>query len=347
MENGYTIKEFAPYIYQPFMPLNIIKGMNMEKKTIFVTGSEGSLAQWVIKYFKKEYNVIGIDNFCRYGKIERDRDYKFYEGDCFDLPLLDKIFAENDIDFIFHSAARIYGVKGFHERCADILGYDTAITTNVLEMAKKYNITKVAFTSSSMVYERCETVPSKETDLDQMKVPFTDYGLSKLTGERLVQSYSKQYGIDYVVWRPFNVITPLEKADGSAGDSHVFADFIKKIAIDKNEECEIFGNGQQIRCFTWIDDIAQAIATWSFDDTTNNQVYNLGTHERTKMIDLAEMIWNLTRPGEEFKYKFVEIFKDDVKIRVPDSTKAFDELGFKNTRTLPEIIVDCIDYATR
>ncbi len=320
----------------------------MSKKTILVTGSEGSLAQWVIKYFKKEYNVIGIDNFCRYGKIDRDRDYEFYEGDVYDLPLLDSIFAENDIDFIFHSAARIYGVKGFHERCADILGYDTAITVNILEMAKKYGIKKVAYTSSSMVYERSETVPSVETDLDEMKVPFTDYGLSKLVGERLVKAYSLQYGIDYVVWRPFNVITPLEKADGSAGDSHVFADFIKKIAIDKNDECEIFGDGNQVRCFTWIDDIAQAIAKWSFDNTIAvNKEYNLGTHEQTKMVDLAEMIWNLTRPGETFKPKFVEIYDDDVKIRVPDSSKSMNELGFKNTRELSDIILDCIDYATK
>lgn len=322
--------------------------MDPNKKTIFLTGSEGSLAQWVIKYFKQNYNIIGIDNFCRYGRIERERDYKFYEGDLFDLPLLESIFANNKIDYIFHSAARIYGVKGFHERCADILGYDTAITTNVLEMAKKYGIKKVAFTSSSMVYERSDIIPSKEEDVDEMRIPLTDYGLSKLTGERLVQSYYKQYGINFVVWRPFNVITPYEKADGSAGDSHVFADFIKKIALDKNEECEIFGDGNQIRCFTWIDDIARAIAKWSFDEPiADNKIYNLGTHEQTKMVDLAKLIWDLTRPGEEFKPKFVPIYKDDVQIRVPDSSKAFDELGFENTRTLSEIIVDCIDYATR
>ena len=80
-----------------------------------ITGSEGSLMQIVIPYLLEQtYEVFGIDNFSRYGEIKRNRDYQLYNGDLTDTSVIKDIF-NNIFDCIFHFAALIYGVVGFHK----------------------------------------------------------------------------------------------------------------------------------------------------------------------------------------------------------------------------------------
>ena len=134
---------------------------------------------------------------------------------------------------------------------------------SVLRAAADLGVPKVVYISSSMVYENCAGTV-KEDVVNDVTAPYTEYGLSKFVGERLSVAFSKQYGIDYTIWRPFNVITPYEKSEGEQGISHVFADFVKEILVHRNCHIPILGDGDQVRCFTWIDEVAQAIADYSF-----------------------------------------------------------------------------------
>ena len=171
---------------------------------ILVTGSEGSLMQFVIPLLlQKGYEVIGVDNFARYGVIERKRDYKFIRGDLTNPEFVDEVMA--GVDGVIQAAALIYGVGGFNKYPADILSKDVVLHQNILWSMLKHKVKKIAYISSSMVYERCQKHPSKEEDAMESLIPMTDYGLSKLVGERLCMSFQKQYGIDYVIWRPFNI----------------------------------------------------------------------------------------------------------------------------------------------
>lgn len=307
---------------------------------ILVTGSEGSLMQFVIPHLiKAGHEVIGVDNFARYGVIERKRNYKFIRGDLTDKEFVDKIM--KNIDGVIQAAALIYGVGGFHKYPADILAKDIVLHQNILWAAIKHNVKKVAYISSSMVYERCQHHPSKEEHVMESLIPSTDYGLSKLVGERLCMAFKKQYDLDYVIWRPFNIITPHEEAEAEQGMSHVFADFVKNLAIKKLNPLPIIGSGEQVRCFTWIDDVARMIGEFSFDNKTDNKEYNIGNPEPITMKQLAKLIY---RGEDELKFETVREYKDDVIIRIPDVSKISNELGFTPTVKVKESVDRCLKF---
>ena len=311
------------------------------KKKILVTGSEGSLMQYVIPVLMDQgYEVIGVDNFARYGEIERKRNYDFIRGDLTDVNFVDSLFNGKKIDGVIQAAALIYGVGGFNKYPADILSKDIVLHQNILWAMKKYGVKKVTYISSSMVYERCINHPSKEEDAFNSLIPSTDYGMSKLVGEKLCIAFARQYGLKYTIWRPFNIITPHEVAEKEQGLSHVFADFIQNLLIEKKNPLPIFGDGEQIRCFTWIGDIANAIGKYSFLDKTDNEIYNLGNPEPISMKDLARLIH---QGKEELKFKTVKEYNDDVIIRIPDITKASNDLNFTPTKKVKDSVKACME----
>ena len=306
---------------------------------ILVTGSEGSLMQFVIPVLQENgHEVIGVDNFIRYGEIERERNYEFIRGDLTDKDFVDKIVY--GVDGVIQAAALIYGVGGFHKYPADILSKDIVLHQNILWAMKKHNVKKIAYISSSMVYERCENHPSSEEDAYDSLIPSTDYGLSKLVGEKMCRAFARQYDMKYTIWRPFNIITPHEIAENEQGLSHVFADFVKNLAVEKKNPLPIIGDGEQIRCFTWIEDVAKAIGDWSFIDKTDNETYNIGNPEPITMKDLARLIYS---EDDELQFETVKEYKDDVLIRIPDISKAQKELGFKPTIKVKEAVNKCLE----
>lgn len=182
-----------------------------------------------------------------------------------------------------------------------------------------------------------------------MLVPSTDYGLSKLMGERLSQAFAEQYGLPYTIWRPFNIIGLHESAEGyDPGVCHVFADFIQRIVHEGQNPMLILGSGEQIRCFTWIEDVASAIASHSFADVTRNEDYNLGNREPVTMLDLAQRIYSIyhdaigrTPPGR-LQFQHAPTFKDDVQMRVPAVDKAREQLQWQATVKLDEMLRRCV-----
>jgi nucleoside-diphosphate-sugar epimerase len=316
------------------------------KQTILITGSEGSLAQWIINLLKDKYTIIGVDNCNRHGISTQNKNYKFYQLDLTNSVLLDQIFNDQPIDYVLHCAAQIYGVKGFHKYPADILANNVVSTSNILQKCVAFNVKKIGYISSSMVYENCKTFPLREEYTNTSPAPTTGYGLSKLVGERLVEEFNRQYGLKYVIWRPFNIVSPFEVSEDEAGIAHVMADFIQKIIVNKDNPIEIFGDGNQVRCFTNINDIATIISKSSFESVTDNQIYNLGSEVPTKIIDLADIIYTQSGRSDQCSYKFVDIYADDVKMRVPDCSKA-KAIGFQHSKTIKELVIWCISNLTK
>lgn len=318
---------------------------------ILVTGSEGSLMQWVIKHLVSEgYQVVGVDNNERYDDYEDMRvvspsKYEFVQEDLTDYRAVMELM--DDVDGVINAAALIYGVKGFHEYPADILSNDITIHRNILEGARTHDVDRVVYISSSMVYEQDEP-PHHEDDVWKSTIPSTDYGLSKIVGERLSKAFATQYGVEYTIWRPFNIITPYEKSEQEAGISHVFADFLRKLLIEKQNPMEIFGSGEQIRCFTWINEAAEAIATQSFADETTNRAYNLANPEPVTMKELAQRIFEKGKQrdivqGEELAFDHVPIYDDDVKERIPAIDRAQADFGWEPSVKLDDSLDRCID----
>jgi nucleoside-diphosphate-sugar epimerase len=321
---------------------------------VLVTGSEGSLMQAVIpKLIAAGHTVFGVDNLVRYGERlgHAGDDYTFIRGDLVDPEVVENVFRVAKPSLVIQAAARIYGVGGFNAYCADILGEDVSLHNNILKAAVRHGAERVVYISSSMVYENCPqhiNIRVSEDMPDEYNAPYTDYGLSKFVGERLSRAFSKQYGLDYTVWRPFNIITPYEKAENILGHSHVFADYINNIVIEKKNPLPIIGDGTQIRCFTWIDEVAEAIATYSFSPLSVNEVFNLGNAEPITMIDLANIInTNAIRLGllEEQKLSFDSVaeYPNDVMIRIPDVSKAKSILNWEAKVKVNESVRSCLE----
>lgn len=318
---------------------------------ILVCGSEGSLMQTVIPKLTKNYAVYGVDSLFRYGsRLGRADGYEFIKADLTDRPSVFNLVKQIKPDLIIQSAARIYSVGGFNKYCADILGEDIQLHNNVLRAAVDAGVSKVVYISSSMVYETGTGI-MKEEDIDTVATPLTEYGLSKFFCEKLSIAFEKQYGIEYTLWRPFNILTPYERKETGHGMSHVFTDFIDEIVIKRTNVLPILGDGQQIRCFTWLDEVAGVIADYSTNGKTNGEAFNVANLEPITMIDLAKKIRRIAQ--EEFRIPFTEdltfehkpAYNNDVRYRVPDVTKIKNVLGWEAKMKVDDALRLCIKDA--
>jgi len=315
---------------------------------LLVTGSEGRLMQAVIPQLQRHgHDVVGADSLFRYGDLPRSRSYELKVGD-----LTDPEFARqaiHGVDGVIQAAARVLGVAGNHRYPADILSHDVTLHQNVLWAAQEAGIEKVAYISSSMVLEGAKRHPSTEQDAFDSQAPASAYGLSKLVGERLSMAFAQQYGVAYVIWRPFNIISPHEKPAGEQGAGHVYADFIRLIVDERRNPLPVLGDGGQVRCFTWIDDVASIIARWSFEPATDNEVFNLSGPERTTLIGLATVIHDeaqamglIPRSAEPLGFVSRPTFGDDVTTCIPDTAKVTTKLGFTPSKSVRDSIRACL-----
>lgn len=301
------------------------------------------------RLIEQGHEVRGVDNYARYGREAPPAGIEFLEGDLTDPAVVRR--ALSGVGGVIQAAAQIYGVAGFHRYPADILQRDTLLHGLILREALEQSIQRVVYISSSMVYERLADV-AREPDVPDMLTPLTDYGLSKLMGERLSQAFAAQYGLPYTIWRPFNIIGLHEQAgDDDPGVCHVFADFIKRIVHEGQNPMLILGSGQQVRCFTWIDDVAGGIAEHSFSDRAANRDFNLGNPEPISMIDLGRHIFSLYHElsgraiEQPLTFDHAPIYGDDVQVRIPDVSRAREELDWAPTVPLDSMLRRCIAAA--
>jgi UDP-glucose 4-epimerase len=333
---------------------------------LLVCGSEGSLMSHVIQQLTgivTDWEVYGVDTCERYGSrshlnhIIGDR-YTFIQMDLCDARDTRTLINTIQPDVIIQGAAKIYGVGGFNRYRADILGDDIALHRNVLSAALEAGTDRVMFISSSMVYESVEDrIPVYEDMVwdDNYPTPKTDYGLSKLTNERLSLAYKDQYNLDYTIFRPFNILTPYEKAGRTMGDSHVFSDFINKLIFEDSSSLPVYGDGQQVRTFTWIDDVAAKIAACvvldDYYNTSQNEIFNLGGNKSITMLELAEKIHRIgleekRRSKPIVQFEFRPAFVNDVKYRVPD-IKAASSINWFPLTDIEDMIRECVRKCPR
>ena len=328
--------------------------------TTLITGSAGSLGSEIAKQLKFSNSLDSnpeISFASVYGLDKNPGEHVDFQFDL--VQNVNKVadtFKDIQPNTVIHCAANIYGVGGFNALPATILGHDLTMLFNTLhgylETPEK-DRKRFVYISSSMVYEQVRGDPELREELvDDAVAPKTEYGLSKFTGERLVQSFGKQYGIDYTIWRPFNIITPYErpqKDKSSQGYSHVFADFFENILIRKLHPLPIIGTGSQVRCFTWYEEVAQCIVGNLHNKRTVNQIYNIGNNEPVSMLMLANMIVEeaIARghlPKDyRLDFKTVKEYPNDVMVRIPNINKALGELGFWAQVKTRESVARCMD----
>jgi len=316
--------------------------------TVLITGSEGNIGSYLIGYFEEKWPNFKIIRVKL--KDNENEPYKkdnLYIGDLADNSFVEKIFEENKIDYVIHAAARLYGIAGFNKDVYGLFDNDIKCLLNVLHNSK--SVKKFVYFSSSMVYESSEKVPFTEELTGQIPPPKSSYGLTKYFGEKAVKFFNQQYGTTYTIWRPFNVVSPLESHDRESG--HVFVDFYRKIFVDKTPKIEIYGSGQQVRCFTWVEDVVSAIADSLTDKKTDNQVFNIGSNESKTMIELEEILIKIGKEKNILPFDYnpeiitgSKSFIVDVQLRIPSTKKIKKVLGWECKTNFKTCFEKFIEY---
>jgi len=328
---------------------------------ILVTGSAGFICGYLVdELLKNGHEVYGIDNFSKYGPVEKSYDkhpnYHFTRGDVKDLDLMKKLAGE--CDQVLAAAAMIGGISYFHEMAYDLLAENERIVAATFDAAiwalKNKGLKKINVMSSSMVYESVSRFPSEEGDQRKCPPPLSTYGFQKLACEYFAQGAWEQYKLPYTVIRPFNCVGTGEKralcdttilsGNVKLAMSHVVPDLVHKI-IKGQDPLHILGSGAQIRHYTYAGDLARGIRLCIERPEAVNEDFNLSTPVSTNVIELGEGIWKkIHKDGRPFHYTSDTPFKYDVQKRVPSVEKAKRLLGYSADTSLDQILDEVIPW---
>lgn len=290
---------------------------------VLVTGGAGFIGSHIVdKLVSMGYKVVVVDNLST-GKMENvNPDSVFY---CLNISSssLHKIFAEEKPQFVIHAAAQVSVPNSFKDPILDcttnVIG-----TLNVLECCRKYHVKKIVYSSSAAVYGEPQYLPIDE---NHNVCPQSNYGVSKYTAENYIKVYNHLYGINYTILRYSNVYGPRQESKSEGG---VIAVFLERIF--NNKPPIIFGTGNQIRDFIFVDDVAEAnvLALKKGD----NEVLNISTTKSTSINGLIETIGTIT--GVNIITSYSRSSPGDIYISILDNSKSKEILEWTPSYSLTD-----------
>lgn len=289
------------------------------KHKILVTGGAGFIGSSLVNKLTESgnYKVVVVDNLLT-GDTDRLVDHpnlKFIKADVNKLSDISTIFYSQNFDYVFHYAA-VVGVKRTLNNPVSVLD-DISGMKNILDLSKNTGVKRIFFSSSSEVYGEPVELPQNE-----MTTPLNSrlpYAIVKNVGEAFLKSYKQEYGLDYTIFRFFNTYGPLQSKD------FVVSRFIS--AALKNEQITIYGDGKQSRTFCYVDDNVNACLKAFEEDQIVNDIINIGSDIEIQVVELAEMIKELTNSNSEIVH-LPPLPEGDMSRRLPDTSKMKELLGY-------------------
>jgi UDP-glucuronate 4-epimerase len=330
--------------------------VNLEGKTVLVTGAAGFIGSNLVKRLFKDINnikVIGIDSITDYYdvniKYERLKeiealgcDWQFYQTSIADRTSLENIFTENKISVVVNLAAQA-GVR------YSITNPDAYIESNligfynILEACRHHEVEHLVYASSSSVYGSNKKVPYS-TD-DKVDNPVSLYAATKKSNELMAHAYSKLYNIPSTGLRFFTVYGPAGRPDMA------YFSFTNKLREGKT--IQIFNYGNCKRDFTYVDDIVEGVVRvmQHAPEKQNGEdglpippykVYNIGNNHPENLLDFMTILQEeLIRAGvlpADYDFKshkeLVPMQAGDVPVTFADTTPLEEDFGFKPSTSL-------------
>jgi UDP-glucose 4-epimerase len=255
------------------------------------------------------------------------------EGDLRDFALV--MDATKGIDVIFHEAALpsvIRSVKA-PNTTNDV---NVSGTLNLLEAACTNKVKKIIFASSSSVYGDSASLPKHE---DMIPNPLSPYAVSKIAGEYYMRVFHRLYGIKTVILRYFNVYGPCQ--DPNSEYSGVVAKFITAFASGR--PLTVFGDGEQSRDFTYVDDIVQANIAAAGSDIEGD-VINIAGGNRHSLNEMVEILKSIFKK-QTYDIKYTNPRPGDIKHSQAAVEKAYQKLGFQAKYTFEKGLMKTVDWS--
>ena len=304
--------------------------------SVLITGVAGllgsRLADWIIEN-KPDVKVVGIDDF--------SGGYRENVNPKVDLRILDlakgdigSVFRSNSFSHVFHFAA--YAAEGLSPfiRC---FNYDNNLraTANIINWCIKADVERLVFTSSLAIYGHGY---GGIFDEDQIPKPIDPYGVAKFACEMDIQIAGEQHDLDWCIIRPHNVYGIKQ----NIWDKYRNVLGIWMYQHLNKEQMTIFGDGEQTRAFTFIDDILEPLWEAATSWGASKQIINLGGTKEICIKSAANILRDVIGTNKGFKYLEK---RHEVKHSIPTFQKSIDLLGYEHKTTMEDGLTQMWNWA--
>jgi UDP-glucose 4-epimerase len=301
---------------------------------VLITGVAGFMGSHMSDDFlAKGYDVVGIDNLIGGYKDNVPKEVEFYNLDCSVFNDIESVF--RNVDLVIHTACTAY--EGLSVFSPSLIVRNTSLATAAtLSASIKHGVSKYVFLSSMARYGTQDTVPFTE---DMKTKPQDPYGISKVESEMLIRNVSETHGMDYSILVPHNIIGPRQKYDDPF--RNVASIMINRMLQGKQPI--IYGDGEQQRCFSFYQDVANPIMMASENDIANSKVINIGPDEEFVTINqLAKVIADIL--NFDLDPIYMPGRPQEVKDATCSANLAREILGYKTTTSLRDGLTQLAEW---
>jgi len=307
-------------------------------KNVLVTGCAGFIGYNLSKkLIHQEYSVTGIDSLntaydkkfkeLRLKDLENEKNFQFVNNNLSDEDSLNEL---NNFDIVYHMGAR----AGVRQSFKDPLSYikdNTIATTNVANFCKDNNIQKMILASTSSIYGNSGDKEMVE-DLDEKINPPSIYASTKLSGETLARTILSPHDTNLIITRFFTVYGPYGRPDMS------ILRFIHWIM--ENKEVIIFGDGEQRRSFTYIDDVVELLL--KVQNCKSSDTFNVGNNKTSSLNEVIKIIENFSNKEARVNNQ-PRAFRDP-DVVLPSLSKAKQILNWEPSTNIEDGIKSTIEW---